>query len=333
MESTPLLDRAGRRRSPATTSSFHQGVSPRNKGLRYPPDPPTVEEIVAVMRAAGDSPEGVRLRAIIVVLWRAGLRISEALALSETDLDPGRGSLVVRHGKGDKTAGGRDGPVGVDASPAVARAQAGAAGRSAVLRGARPDPGTAVRIGRHPGTTASHRGSGRSTAPVRAPPAPARARDRDVPGRDLAAGHPETARACRPSDHIPVPTRDRQHRDHCRSSRAACPDDPSRPPPAAPPLTHLRQTRQPKEANASGRAYQRGHPSSMAIPEPRSRSEPSQYPRQVAEGMARPAPVGSTKGLVPTARRPAPYWHERHNGGSVTVGLSGPLSYAQQLAS
>jgi integrase len=44
----------------------------------------------------------LRLRAIIVVLWRAGLRISEALALNETDLDPGRGSLVVRHGKGDK---------------------------------------------------------------------------------------------------------------------------------------------------------------------------------------------------------------------------------------
>ena len=102
MESTPLLDCAGRRRSPATTSTFHEGLSPRNKGLRYPPDPPTVEEIVAVMRAAGDSPEGVRLRGIMVVLWRAGLRISEALALSETDLDPDRGSLVVRRGKGDK---------------------------------------------------------------------------------------------------------------------------------------------------------------------------------------------------------------------------------------
>ena len=61
-----------------------------------------------MMRAAGDSPEGVRLRGIIVVLWRAGLRISEALALSETDLDPGRGSLVVR-GKGDKR-----GEVGMD---------------------------------------------------------------------------------------------------------------------------------------------------------------------------------------------------------------------------
>ena len=62
MESVGLLDRAGRRRSPATLSSFHQGRIPRNKGLRYPPDPPTVEEIIAVMRAAGDAPEGMRLR-------------------------------------------------------------------------------------------------------------------------------------------------------------------------------------------------------------------------------------------------------------------------------
>jgi integrase len=100
MESVSLLDCAGRRRSPATLSSFRQGRSPRNKGLRYPPDPPTVEEIIAVMRAAGDTLEGVRLRAVIVVLWRAGLRISEALALSETDLDRDRGAVLVRHGKG-----------------------------------------------------------------------------------------------------------------------------------------------------------------------------------------------------------------------------------------
>jgi site-specific recombinase XerD len=102
MQSLPLLDCAGRRRSPATTSSFHQGLPPRNKGRRYPPDPPTVEEIIAVMRAAGDGPDGVRLRGVIVMLWRAGLRISEALSLNETDLDPNRGAVLVRHGKGDK---------------------------------------------------------------------------------------------------------------------------------------------------------------------------------------------------------------------------------------
>ena len=86
MHSPPPLDCAGRRRSPATLSGFHQGRPPRNKGLRYPPDPPTVEEIIAVMRAAGDDAEGLTLRGVIIVLWRAGLRISEALALTESDL-------------------------------------------------------------------------------------------------------------------------------------------------------------------------------------------------------------------------------------------------------
>jgi site-specific recombinase XerD len=33
------------------------------------------------MRAVGDRPDAHRLRVLIVLLWRAGLRISEALAL------------------------------------------------------------------------------------------------------------------------------------------------------------------------------------------------------------------------------------------------------------
>ena len=45
-----LLDAAGHRRSPATMPGYHHGRAPRNKGLRYPADPPTIEEIVAVMR-------------------------------------------------------------------------------------------------------------------------------------------------------------------------------------------------------------------------------------------------------------------------------------------
>jgi hypothetical protein len=35
-----LLDAAGRRRSPATMPGFHAGRPPRNKGRRYPADPP-----------------------------------------------------------------------------------------------------------------------------------------------------------------------------------------------------------------------------------------------------------------------------------------------------
>jgi integrase len=97
-----LLDAAGRRRSPATLPQFHAGRPPRNKGMRYPADPPTIEGIVAVMRHAGDSVHGRRLRGLIVVLWRAGLRIHEALALAEADLDARRGSLLVRRGKGGR---------------------------------------------------------------------------------------------------------------------------------------------------------------------------------------------------------------------------------------
>jgi hypothetical protein len=43
--------------------------------MRYPADPPTVEEIIVVMRQANDNRHGWRLRALIVVLWRGGLRI------------------------------------------------------------------------------------------------------------------------------------------------------------------------------------------------------------------------------------------------------------------
>ena len=74
------FDVAGRRRSPATTAEFH-GRTPGNKGMNYPADPPRVEDIVAVMRQAGGGLHGDRVRALIVVLWRAGLRIGEALDL------------------------------------------------------------------------------------------------------------------------------------------------------------------------------------------------------------------------------------------------------------
>ncbi len=50
MSSQVLLDAAGRRRSPAAMPGYNAGHAPRNKGHVYPADPPTVDEIVAVMR-------------------------------------------------------------------------------------------------------------------------------------------------------------------------------------------------------------------------------------------------------------------------------------------
>ena len=110
MTVSAAFDAAGRRRSPATMPGYHAGRAPRNKGQHYPADPPTVEEIIAVMRQTRDDRHGFRVRALIVVLWRAGLRVQEALALTEPDLDERRGSLLVRRGKG-----GRRREIGMDA--------------------------------------------------------------------------------------------------------------------------------------------------------------------------------------------------------------------------
>ena len=106
----PVLDAAGRRRSPATLPGYHKGRTPRNRGMKYPPDPPTVDELIAVMRQLGEDRHGRRLKALIVVLWRAGLRIQEALMLAETDLNLRRGSVLVRKGKGSRRR-----EVGIDA--------------------------------------------------------------------------------------------------------------------------------------------------------------------------------------------------------------------------
>jgi site-specific recombinase XerD len=61
------------------------------------------------MRQAGDGDHGARMRTFIVLLWRAGLRINEALTVTEQDLDPRLGAILVRHGKG-----GRRREVGMD---------------------------------------------------------------------------------------------------------------------------------------------------------------------------------------------------------------------------
>jgi Phage integrase family len=102
MSEPRLLDTTGRRRSPAATPGHRAGCSPANKGVRYPADPPRIEEIIAVMRQAGSGAHADGVRALIAILWRAGLRISEALALTESDLDPQSGCVLIRAGKGGK---------------------------------------------------------------------------------------------------------------------------------------------------------------------------------------------------------------------------------------
>ena len=60
---------------PATLPGYHAGREPRNKGRTFAADPPTVDEIVAVMRRAGDGRHGLRARALIVALWLSLIHI------------------------------------------------------------------------------------------------------------------------------------------------------------------------------------------------------------------------------------------------------------------
>ena len=63
----------------------------------------TEDEVKALIVACSNrAATGIRNRALITVLYRAGLRLSEALALMSKDIDPDGGSVTVLHGKGDR---------------------------------------------------------------------------------------------------------------------------------------------------------------------------------------------------------------------------------------
>jgi site-specific recombinase XerD len=84
---------------------------PANKGKKLPPEPLSPDEVKALIRACSTrAATGIRNRALIATLYRAGLRISEALALLPKDLDAANSTIRVLHGKGD-----HDRVVGLDA--------------------------------------------------------------------------------------------------------------------------------------------------------------------------------------------------------------------------
>lgn len=61
------------------------------------------DQVIDLIRAAsGRAPSGVRNRALLAVLYYAGLRVGEALSLRVSDVDLERGQVSVRRGKGAK---------------------------------------------------------------------------------------------------------------------------------------------------------------------------------------------------------------------------------------
>jgi hypothetical protein len=146
------------------------------------------------MRLTGDDRHGWRLRAMIVVLWRGGLRFLEALALAEHDLDPRRGSLLVRNGKGGKRR-----EVGMDewgwGAAALLVERAARAARRTALASRRTHPRTTLVERRGPLRAPPARSAGGGPPPLRAAPAAPRAPARPRPRGRPAEHHPASARA------------------------------------------------------------------------------------------------------------------------------------------
>jgi hypothetical protein len=184
------------------------------------------------MRQAGTGVYADRTRGLIAILRRAGLRISEALALTESDLDPKTGSVLVRSGKGGKRR-----MVGMDdwAWEHVARwtEHRVQLPRPAVLRPRRTDPRARLVSYRRARRASPPRRAGRGESEVCAASAPPRARDRDGPRRDPAADHPASARACPSRDHLDLPPRDRHARDRRHRPSAPTAGHPGQRRPAA----------------------------------------------------------------------------------------------------
>lgn len=85
--------------------SLSQGPerAPSNRGRRFPVEILRRDEVLLLVRGcSATAPTGIRNRALIAVLYRGGLRISEALALKAKDIDQTAGTLTVMHGKGDQ---------------------------------------------------------------------------------------------------------------------------------------------------------------------------------------------------------------------------------------
>lgn len=81
----------------------------------YPIEILTREEVDRLLRACSKrAPSGIRDRALIAIMFGAGLRVAEALALEPKDLDLDSGRITVLRGKGSSTAASKRRLVAID---------------------------------------------------------------------------------------------------------------------------------------------------------------------------------------------------------------------------
>ncbi len=89
---------------------YRQSVSIEGRPMRYPIEVLTRNEVHRLLEACGKEKWTDRRNyALIMLLYRSGLRLAEALALRPCDVELERGAIRVLHGKG-----GRARTVGID---------------------------------------------------------------------------------------------------------------------------------------------------------------------------------------------------------------------------
>lgn len=73
------------------------------KARRRPIEPLTPAEVSRLLAACSQrAPTGVRNRALLVIMYRGGLRVAEALALKASDINAAAGTVRILDGKGAK---------------------------------------------------------------------------------------------------------------------------------------------------------------------------------------------------------------------------------------
>lgn len=107
-----LMGRNGRPRGAVTMPGYQKGVKPLNAGRKFAPEPLSDAEMLRLLAVIPvNTKAGVRNRALYTLLWRTGLRISEALDLLPHHVDFDTKRVTVLCGKGSKrrTVGVDDG--------------------------------------------------------------------------------------------------------------------------------------------------------------------------------------------------------------------------------
>lgn len=85
------------------TEQAREPFVPTTKGQKYPVEILTRDEINRMLKLCSRrAPSGIRNRALFVTMYRAGLRVQEALDLLARDIDLDAGTINVRPGKGGK---------------------------------------------------------------------------------------------------------------------------------------------------------------------------------------------------------------------------------------